>query len=277
MSATQPAGPWPFAFFVGDFNTGKSTLINALLREPVLRADRQESHALPTFVWRGGRENPAFAALAPGEELHRKSISQFHGLRQDETNTQGYTAAAVLAPSCPFSRLVLVDTAGTSSDFGASRAPEFESTRGALMVVVTDIEYWSSKHNLDLIANYHDDFGASLLVVANKADHLNISEIERIHKNAAHRMEEYGISPAPRFFTLSARLETLRGDRDDEYRRRTKPTVRHHCDASFDAFRVALFEFESSVIAGEPAEELAVLKAPLAQAAIGTQEAGDAV
>lgn len=275
MSAVDAAGPAPFAFFVGDFNTGKSTLINALLREAVLRTDRQESKALPTLVWRGGSSAPSFGALAQDNTFHRKSISQFHGLRQDESNAHGYSAAAVQAPACPFARLVLVDTAGTSSDSGLARAPEFEAPRNALMVVVTDIEYWSSKHNLDLIANYQESFGGSLIVVANKADHLNMPEIDRVHRNAAHRMEEYGIHPAPRFFTLSARLEALRTDREDEYRKRTKPAVRAHCDASFDALRVALFEFEAACTPEAAREEEAMLTSPLARAAAGASR-GDA-
>jgi ribosome biogenesis GTPase A len=265
MAASDPAGPLPFAFFVGDFNTGKSTLINALLRDNVLRCDRQETRSLPALVYRGAQGSPQFGALPPDGAVHRKTLSQFQGMRSDESNTAGYRAAIAHTPSSPFSRLVLIDTPGTSSDSVEAAPPEFGAVRSALMVVVTDIEYWSSKHNLRMIANYQETFGGALLVVANKADHLNISEIERLHKKASVRMEEFGISPAPRFFALSARLEALRTDRDDEYRKRTKPTVRAHCDAAFDAFRVALYEFEAGCVEASGVDELELLNAPLAQ------------
>ena len=269
MAAAVSADSMPMAFFVGDFNTGKSTIINALLREPVLRVERHESHALPTLVYRGGQAAAQFGALPPDyKHLHRKSLSQFQAIRDDETNTVGYRALAAQTPSCPFSRLTLVDTAGASSDRDGSAPPEFGAVRHGLMVVVTDIEYWSSKHNLDLIASYRDAFGDALVVVANKTDHLNMSEIDRVCKKAAQRMEEYGITPAPRFFALSGRLEALRGDRADEYRRRTKPSVRAHCDAAFDAFRLALFEFESACLGAAAVEELDLFKAPLAQSVI---------
>lgn len=269
MAAPDFAGTLPFAFFVGDFNSGKSTIINALLRDHLLRCDRQESHALPTLIYRGGQATAQFGALPPDyKQLHRKSHSQFQTLRNDESNTNGYRALAAQTPASPFSRMVLVDTAGTSSDSTGALPPEFGAVRHAMMVVVTDIEYWSSKHNLALIANYQESFGDAVLVLANKADHLNISEIERLHKKAAQRMEEYGISPAPRFFALSGRLESLRTDKDDEYRRRTKPTVRAHCDAAFDAFRVALFEFEAACVGAPEVDELSLLKSPMAQCVV---------
>lgn len=262
----------PFAFFIGDFNAGKSTLINALLRDEVLKTERRESHALPTFVCRGESHAPQFSALPRDyKTAHRKSLSQFQGLRNDETNTDGYLALHALTPANPFSRMVLVDTAGMSSD-SASPPPEFSDTRHAMMVVVTDIEYWSSKHNLDLIAEYHEAFGGALMVVANKADHLNANEIKQVAGKAATRMEEYGIAPAPRFFALSARLESLRYAGDDEYRRRTKPAVRAWCDAAFDAFRLALYEFEAAALTGPSSPELDVFKHRLAQTVVPAAE-----
>jgi len=281
--AVQPSPPRdtmpvPFAFFIGDFNAGKSTLINALLRDEVLKPERRESRALPTFVCRGESHAPQFSALPPDyKAAHRKSLSQFQGLRNDETNTDRYRALHALTPSNPFSRLVLVDTAGMSSDNGAAPPPEFSDTRHALMVVVTDIEYWSSKHNLDLIAEYHESFGGALVVVANKADHLNVSDIKQVADKASTRLEEYGIAPAPRFFALSARLEALRHAGEDEYRRRTKPAVRAWCDAAFDAFRLQLYEFEAAALTGPPVPELDLFKHPLAQTVVPAVESPDEV
>jgi hypothetical protein len=237
----------PCAFFLGDFNVGKSLLINALLRRRAMGATREESHIFPTFISRTNDAEASFSALLNQEgDAVEKTHEEFLSLRRETTQPPLYRAVAVRLPKTPFLRLVLVDTAGTSSDTqesfeikGLTRQDE------ALMVVVTDIEYWSSKHNLDFIAYHQRVFGSSLMVVANKADHLNASDIKRICERAAQRMERFGISPAPPFFALSARLEIARGPQPDEYRKRTKREVRMLCDSAFDAFRVALYEFEA--------------------------------
>lgn len=241
--APQP----PCAFFLGDFNVGKSLLINALLRRRAMGATREESHIFPTFISRSNDAEASFSALLRHEEATiEKTHEEFSSLRREDGQPPLFRAVGVRLPKTPFLRLVLVDTAGTSSDSQESlQIKGLARQEEALIVVVTDIEYWSSKHNLDFIAYHQRVFGSSLMVVANKADHLNASEIKRICERATQRMEHYGISPAPPFFALSARLEIARGPQPDEYRKRTKREVRMLCDAAFDAFRVALYEFEA--------------------------------
>jgi hypothetical protein len=142
-----------------------------------------------------------------------------------------------------------------------------------LVLVVTDIEYWAAKHTMDFIAFHQEQFGDSIMVVANKADHLNAQEIERIHQKASQRMEEYGINPAPRFFTISARLEQFRLEPKNEYRCRTKARVRELCDSGFDALRVALYEFEAARGRRFPRPALdAVVSMPLAASFLASHE-----
>ena len=125
-----------------------------------------------------------------------------------------------------------------------------------------------------LFASFHQEiFGDRLYVVANKADHLNASDVERIQDKAVQRLEDYGITPAPRFFTVSARLEAARRAPRDEYRQRTKRRVRELCDAGFDALRVALYEFEAAHCAPEGAATFEDwVRSPLATSFIATQE-----
>ncbi len=244
----------PCAFFLGDFNVGKSLLINALLRRRALSATREESHIFPTVIARANESEASFSALlTQRDDMEEKTHDEFLSLRRESGQHPLFRAVAARLPKTPFLRLVLVDTAGTSSDSQESlEITGLARQEEALLVVVTDIEYWSSKHNLDFIAYHQRVFGSALMVVANKADHLNPGEIRRICERAAQRMERYGITPTPPFFALSARLEVARGPQPDEYRKRTKREVRQLCDAAFDAFRVALYEFEALHAAEAP-------------------------
>ena len=266
----------PMAFFMGDFNVGKSALINALLRREALWATREESRALPTFVARSAQREARYAALARANQaVEVKGHEEFLDIRREPGQEDlPYRALAAALPASPFTRLVMVDTPGISSDACESvRVTQLAGQEQALVAVVADIEYWSAKHTMDFIAFHHDVFGDSLIVVANKADHLNADEIRRICAHAPARLEEYGISPAPSFFAVSARLESARGLLHNEYRRRVKPEVRELCDAGFDALRVALYEFESRFTDESACRSFRqLLEAPLAASFIAIQE-----
>jgi GTP-binding protein EngB required for normal cell division len=248
---TVPYGPpiqAPCAIFSGDFNTGKSSLINALLRREALPVAREESLSLPTLVGRASGKEAAFAAWSTANSgVDRKTHEEFLSIRRQANNAAGYEALAARFPHVPFNHLLLIDTAGIAGETRETLEVEgLEHRDHALFVVVTDIEYWSAKHTMEFIAFHQDIFGSDLLVVANKADHLNANEVRRISDKATGRMESFGIRPAPRFYTLSARLELARSEPFSEYRQRTKREVREQCDAGFDALRVALYEFEAS-------------------------------
>ncbi len=225
-----------------------------------------------------GRTNhneASFAALGGAAGgITAKTHDEFLNIRREAGAAKQHAALAARYPATPFNRLVMLDTAGTSSgSLESILIHELPGQADARIIIVTDIEYWSAKHTMDFIAFYKETFGDGLLIVANKADHLNADEIQRIAGKAHKRLEAYGISPAPRFFALSARLEIARGTSFNEYRNRTKPNVRAQCDAGFDAFRVALYEFEAartSAAAGPSFEQL--LEAPLAAAFISAQQ-----
>ncbi|HPO15189.1 MAG TPA: 50S ribosome-binding GTPase [Candidatus Hydrogenedentes bacterium] len=235
------------AFFMGDFNTGKSAMINALARREVLPAGRDESHALPTLLTRANGAWAEYAALSLENMMVSVTHEEFLAIRRTEGNPEGYRALAARMPSFPFQYLTLADTAGMSSDAReTARLSGLEDATLGIMVVVTDIEYWSAKHTMEFIAAHQEVFDGSLVVAANKADLLNAGEIRRLGDRAAKRMEDFGIRPAPRFFPVSARVESGRGLDHHEYRARIKREVRDLCDAGFDALRVALYEFEAA-------------------------------
>lgn len=247
-NGTATSAVIPQVIFIGDFNTGKTALINALLRKDILHDSRLESKALPTLVTASAANAPVYSALAADRsQVVAKTQEEFLAINQDIPDGNPYSALAVQYPGLPFSKLTLIDTAGTSTDTTQSmHLTDLKDTDKAILIMVTDIEYWSAKHTMDSIALHGEQFGDRLLVVANKADHLNAKEIQRITDKAAKRMEDYGIAPLPRFFALSARLESARYQPHNEYRNRNKAAVRNLCDAAFDQLRVALYEFEAS-------------------------------
>lgn len=256
----------PYAFFVGDFNVGKSSLINALVRREALVTSRRETRAIPTYVSRGMSDEPFYAGWpGAGAPLEPLGHEEFLGTRLDH-NPHGHRALSLRLPGLSFSRLTLVDTVGMSSEIRETiRLGAMPDIARALFVVVTDIEYWSAKHTMDLILHHRNLFGENLIVVANKADHLNASEILRLSDKATQRFESYGIKPAPRFIAVSARLEAARHNLPNEYRHRTKRDVRERCDAGMDALRVVLYEFEAAHGGGSPPEASDVINAPLSQ------------
>jgi len=235
----------PHAILIGDFNTGKSTVVNALLKEDLVYTSRTESHSLPAFLgasakgapvyWRAGEEGPV-------KTTRKKWLS----LRGTGAEAPEERALGMNASAHPFSSLILVDTPGLSGD---SQAHIDLNSLGAdpdvLLVLVTDIEYWNARHTIELIGRHIDAFRDRLMLLGNKADHLNLDEITRIAAKARNRMERAGIADPPEFLPVSARLELARHTtEDDEYRHRTKRPVRQQCDWSFDQFRVRLYEFE---------------------------------
>lgn len=266
---------FPCAFAVGDFNVGKSTLINALLRQEVLHSSREEGRALPTFVTRVTDTHDRYAALCKSDgALIPKTHDEFLHIRKAEESSANFKAVAAGCVRSPFNSLVLVDTAGMSTDVCESvEIAGLENQEDGLLLVVTDIEYWAAKHTMDFIAYHQEQFGESIIIVANKADHLNAIDIDRIQQKAAERMQEYGINPAPRFLTLSARLEQFRHEPRNEYRCRTKKRVREICDAGFDTLRLALYEFEAARSRRLPRPSIDdILNMPLAASFVAVQE-----
>ena len=91
----------PAAVFVGDFNTGKTQLINALLRRNLLFISREESLTPPVFVARSDDFELAFGAR-PGAGLPPvlQSHEQFLSSRQMNGLPCENDALAVLSPTC---------------------------------------------------------------------------------------------------------------------------------------------------------------------------------
>lgn len=241
----------PMALFIGDFNTGKSTLLNALLKFDLLYMSRTESHALPAFLNIGGPGAPLYWRLEAEQASPTKTTrNKWLSLRGKGEEAPEELAVGAHTHHHPFGELVLVDTPGQSSDVQDQiDLSAWGADPRIMLVIVADIEYWNARHTIALIQRHEASFAGRILVVANKADHLNADEIARIADKAHQRMERAGVAAPPAFIPLSARLELARHlEPDDEYRHRTKRPVRQWCDWGFDQLRVRLYEFERMLL-----------------------------
>ncbi len=280
MDTTMQQGlqesPLCAAVFMGDFNTGKSLLINALVRHDILFISRDESRTPPVFIARGDGGDPVFGARQKGESAPElKSHEQFLSTRHIKGAPCDSDALGALVPDMSFRRLVFVDTPGASTDDNRPAilkpAPALDNT---LFVLTTTLEYWPARHTMALIKEYHAHFPGRFVIAANMTDQMNASEIRRVRDRARQRLERHGVTPAPPLFPLSARLEMARRMPGDEYRRRIKTEVRELCDAGFDAFRVALYEFEANASPNHAEYSLDTLLTSTLATAVTTSEKG---
>lgn len=248
VSPEQLCAPEGTALFIGDFNVGKSSVLNALMRRNLLFTSREESRTPPVFMVRTGDAKITYAGYNPDEkDFVEQSHAQFLSMRRHGRTECPFTALSAQIPHFPFTGMMLVDTPGTSTEIQQQcLLPKDAALEKSLVVLVTTVEYWAARHTLALITEYTERFAGRFLVVANMADQLNHGELLRIRDKAAKRIESLSQAAAPPFYIVSAKLEHARRDPDDEYRRRVKSEVRDLCDAGFDALRVALYEFEAA-------------------------------
>lgn len=174
---------------VGQFKRGKSTLIDALLNDPVLPAGIVPVTAVPTIVRYGGvrgarvRMGPpdhAVAADATWHAIAPDDLALYVSEEHNPENIKGVLGVEVFAP-CPLlgSGMCLVDTPGLGSVFegntAATRAfvPQIDA---AIVVIGADPPLTGDE--LDLIddASRHV---STLIFVLNKADRATENEREQ--------------------------------------------------------------------------------------------------
>jgi GTP-binding protein EngB required for normal cell division len=111
---------------LGQFNRGKSTLLNALLGEPVLPTSIVPLTAIPTFlrsgpalcarvVLRGDRPPEELPAAAPGELT--PFLARFVTEEGNPRNRKGISHVEVFHPSPLLQGVVLIDTPGIGSTY----------------------------------------------------------------------------------------------------------------------------------------------------------------
>jgi GTP-binding protein EngB required for normal cell division len=168
-----------FVACVGQFKRGKSTVINALVGQPVLPVGVAPVTSVVTILRHG--EVAAARAVSLGGQVRAvglQDIAAYVDERRNPGNRLGIAAAEVFLPSPLLAGgLCLVDTPGVGSVFTANT----DATRAFLpqidaALVVLGADPPVSKVELDLIVELASQVG-DIVVVLNKADRLSAHDV----------------------------------------------------------------------------------------------------
>ncbi len=166
-----------YVAFVGQFKRGKSTLINALLGEPLLPSGVRPITSVVTVVRFGERRARIRAGTSPWRDIRVEELPLYVSEDQNAENRMSLTAVEAFCPSPLLARgLCLVDTPGIGSVFRGNSAetrafvPHIDAA-----IVVLGGDPPISGEELELIGSVAPH-APNLLFVLNKADRLTESE-----------------------------------------------------------------------------------------------------
>jgi hypothetical protein len=177
---------------VGQFKRGKSTLLNALIGEPLLPTGVVPVTSVVTIV-RYGTERSARVRFATGawEAIALESLADYVSEEQNPDNEKGVEAVEVFVPATLLEAgMCLVDTPGVGSVFaGASRATRAFVPHIDAALVVLGADPPISGEELALVEEVAAEV-KTLIFVMGKADRLGESERQEASRFAARVLEK---------------------------------------------------------------------------------------
>jgi len=206
---------------VGQFKRGKSTLLNALIGEPILPSGVVPVTSVPTIL-RFGEDYGARVRLDSGEwtEIAIAEIEQYVSETQNPQNSKGVAALEVFVPSPLLAEgMCFVDTPGLGSVFAGNTAathafiPHIDA---AIVVIGADPPIAGDELALvETVSKQVPD----LLFVLNKADRVTEAERTAAISFARHVLETRLRRPIPYIFEISALEQLARSSRRREWAR----------------------------------------------------------
>jgi ribosome biogenesis GTPase A len=199
-----------FVVCLGQFKRGKSTLLNALVDQPILPVGVVPVTTVVTIL-RYGEQPAATVRFSDGQtqQVALDAIAMFIDERQNPANHRGATVVDIVLPSSILlDGLCLVDTPG----LGSVHTANTEATRAfvprtdvALIVVGPDPPI--SGAELELIEEVSRQSG-ELIVVLNKADQASREQLHEVTQFTRTTIEKALEGPVAKIFETSA-LERL--------------------------------------------------------------------
>lgn len=197
---------------VGQFKRGKSTLLNALVGEPILPSGVIPVTAVPTIL-RFGVQRKARVRLRSGDwsAIQISDIEEYVSEARNPENSKGVTALEIFLPSRLLHEgMCFVDTPGLGSVFAGNTAathaflPHIDA---AIVVIGADPPIAGDERSLvETVAKEVRD----IVFVLNKADRVTEQERNAAVEFAKRVLEESLHRPVPSIFEVSA-LEQLDG------------------------------------------------------------------
>jgi len=197
---------------VGQFKRGKSTLLNALVGEPVLPVGVVPVTAVVTVVRHGERRSARVRFAAVGwQEIATGDLAEFVTEEQNPENGKGVAAVEVFVPSeLLASGMCLVDTPGIGSVFvGNTEATRAFVPHVDAALVVLGADPPISADELSLVQEIAKQC-AEVLFVLNKADKLTNAELDEADKFTRRVLKDRANLDGLRLFDVSA-TERLAG------------------------------------------------------------------
>jgi Dynamin family len=195
---------------VGQFKRGKSTLLNALIGEPILPSGVVPVTSVPT-VLRFGENRGARLRLRNGEwtEIAIADIEEYVSEVRNPENTKGVAGLEVFVPNPLLAKgMCLVDTPGLGSVFaGNTAATEAFLPHIDAAIVVIGADPPLTGDELLLVESVAAEI-PDILFVLNKADRVSAPERDAALSFATQMLESRLQQPAPPIFEVSA-LEQL--------------------------------------------------------------------
>jgi hypothetical protein len=202
-----------FVACLGQFKRGKSTVINALVGEPVLPSGVAPVTSVITVVRHGERRARVRIGQDDWRDVPPSELHLWVAESENPENQKNVTGVEVFCPSPLLARgLCLVDTPGIGSVFAGNTAETrafVPHVDAALVVLGGDPPI--SGEELELVGAVAKDVPAPIFAL-NKADRLSASELSEARAFTESVLERR-LGARPRLFAISAieRLEE-RGD-----------------------------------------------------------------
>jgi len=243
----------PAVAFWGDFNVGKSALINALIHQPLLEVVRGESTPGFIFIANNGGDGQIcwyrFDALTHDcSVFEQKAMIKWSLTNPTCASKHNRDIIVGYLPNLPFSRMVMVDSQGFSSARYDSDARDYlrDAPFEMLSVMVINCEYVGAKHSMEILKEIYESHPDRTVVALNGVDCLELDEILSLQKRTPKRLSTFGIQHVPPIYYLSAKLECERYQKGNQkYRESCKQAVIELCDIQFDRFRLFLYSWEA--------------------------------
>ncbi|MFZ0962334.1 MAG: dynamin family protein [Terriglobia bacterium] len=203
---------------IGQFKRGKSTLINALIGEPILPVGFIPVTAVPTVI-RYGAHKKARIQLRDGgwQPIAAYDLEQYVSEEHNPENAKGVEGAEVFVPSALLSTgMCLVDTPGLGSVFtGNTAATQAFIPHIDAVLVVVGADPPLAGEELALVEAVGRQV-QNLILVLNKADRATDAEKAAAHRFTEQVLEKRLRRPVGPVFEVSAaeRLENRGPERD---------------------------------------------------------------
>ena len=188
---------------VGRYSTGKSTLINSLLRKDLLPSSPVPTTKTVTYIMKGATA-ALYSEQPNGDVVLHQSLNDLKDLySEDIANASKVT---LLLPDFPFGDLTIADTPGLEDPDQTivQRTLDILPDTDAI-VVVLDANYLESEVEFKFISSLlREDKDKKLFIVINKIDGKTLAEVEKMERLCRSHLISHDIR-ASRIYPLSAK------------------------------------------------------------------------